>query len=150
MTPGRKVMGKRSNSSIWKSLPFKLLLLMAILSVGLAIACQSQAPAESPPAPGPEVPEETAPDSTLPAAPDVEVVIESFAFKPAQLSIPAGTRVTWQNNDSVPHTVTERDGLFDSGSLSRGDEFSYTFTQSGSFDYYCTIHPSMTGKVVVE
>ncbi|OGO45366.1 MAG: hypothetical protein A2Z05_03270 [Chloroflexi bacterium RBG_16_60_22] len=76
--------------------------------------------------------------------------IASFAFSPATITVPAGTTVTWTNNDSAPHTVTTRTTLFDSGSLSRGETFSYTFAQAGVYEYYCAIHPRMTAGVIVE
>ena len=76
--------------------------------------------------------------------------MEGFAYEPASISVPAGTTVVWSNNDIVPHTVTARDGLFDSGSISRNDTFSYTFEQPGVIDYYCKFHPNMTGVVTVE
>lgn len=78
------------------------------------------------------------------------VNISGFAFVPQTLTVAIGTEVVWVNNDSVPHTVTSRDNVFDSGNLPRGASFRYTFNQIGTFDYYCTIHPSMTGKIVVE
>ncbi len=124
------------------------LFLIVLLVTGSGISCQSQEAA--PPATGPGLPEEQAP-GTQPTAPaTIEVTIEGFAFKPAEISIPAGSTVTWYNKDSAPHTVTARDNSFDSGRLSQNDTFSYTFEQGGTFEYYCTIHPSMEGKVVAE
>ena len=95
---------------------------------------------------------------------------EGFAFNPAILppppatsslpsnalipasaqNLPVGAIVVWYNNDSVTHTVTARDNSFDSGNLSPGDTFRYTFERSGTFDYYCEIHPSMIGKIIIE
>jgi len=77
------------------------------------------------------------------------VEIKDFAFNPANLTITAGTTVTWTNNDTVPHTVTAADGSFDSGTLSPGDTFTHTFTSAGSFDYHCDFHPNMQGTIVV-
>jgi plastocyanin len=77
-------------------------------------------------------------------------VIANLAFAPATLTVPVGTRVTWRNNDSVIHTVNSRDNLFNSPSLSSGGTFSFTFTQRGTFVYYCAIHPYMEGRVIVE
>lgn len=91
-----------------------------------------------------------APHTTPTTLPTNEVVIEGFAFKPATLSIPVGTTVTWHNNDSVTHTVTAQDNSFDSGSLSPGGTFAHTFEHKGTFEYHCKIHPSMTGRVIVE
>ena len=85
-----------------------------------------------------------------PAASGNAVSISDFAFSPASITVPAGTKITWTNNDSVAHTVSSRDGLFDSGSLSSEATFSYTFAQKGTYEYFCKFHSSMNGKVVVE
>lgn len=92
-----------------------------------------------------------APTSTPPPAPTAtKIEIANFAFSPATVTVPVGTTVTWTNNDSATHTVTARDRQFDSGDLFRGASFSYTFNQSGTFGYYCAIHPRMTGKIIVQ
>jgi plastocyanin len=79
------------------------------------------------------------------------VSIENFAFVPAQITVRAGTKVTWVNNDSVSHTVTANNGAFDSGTLQQGEKFSRTFTKAGKkFAYHCEIHPQMQGKVTVK
>jgi len=95
-----------------------------------------------------KAPDSTGDSSTTPA--DNEVVMENLAFVPATLSIPAGTVVTWRNNDSSAHTVTALENSFESGTLSNGGTFSFTFTQKGTYEYYCRLHPSMTGKIIVE
>ncbi len=77
------------------------------------------------------------------------VIIQSASFQPDSLTVPAGTTVTWINRDIVRHTVTSREGLFDSGRLGSGESFTYTFEEPGTFDYYCTIHPTMQGTVTV-
>ena len=79
----------------------------------------------------------------------ITVSIRDFAFNPAVITITKGTEITWVNEDSASHTVAS-EGSFDSGSLSKGQSFSYTFTEAGTFDYKCSIHTSMKGKVVVE
>ncbi|OGO32966.1 MAG: plastocyanin [Chloroflexi bacterium RBG_16_56_11] len=76
--------------------------------------------------------------------------MQGQAFRPATLTVTAGTMVTWRNNDGVTHTVTADDGSFDSGSLSGGDNFSHTFAVKGTFTYHCGFHPTMTGKVIVQ
>lgn len=78
-----------------------------------------------------------------------KVEISNFSFKPENITITAGTTVTWTNKDGAAHTVTSDDGLFDSGNLSKGDTFQYTFEQAGTFEYHCTLHSNMTGKVIV-
>jgi plastocyanin len=80
-----------------------------------------------------------------------QVFIENFAFQPAEMTVPVGTEVTWFNHDDVPHTVTSRDaGLFSSQALDTDDQFSHRFDSAGIYEYYCAIHPIMTGKVTVQ
>ena len=78
------------------------------------------------------------------------VDIADLAFSPATLTVPVGTTVTWENSDSLPHTSTSDDEVWDSGTLESGGEFSFTFEEAGTFSYFCEIHPSMNGSVVVE
>ena len=78
------------------------------------------------------------------------VTLANFAFSPATLNVQVGTTVIWTNNDSTTHTVTSESGVFDSGNLATNATFSYTFNSAGTFAYHCSIHTSMTGKVVVK
>jgi plastocyanin len=78
-----------------------------------------------------------------------QIAICDFAFQPADLTISAGTTLTWTNHDGAPHTVTFRNGMADSGTLSSGRSFSYTFATPGGFAYYCRIHPNMAAEVTV-
>ncbi len=78
-----------------------------------------------------------------------EVSVVDVAFAPADIEVPVGTTVDWTNQDAFAHTVTARDGAFDSGTLDGGGNFSRTFQEPGTFDYFCAIHPSMTGTVTV-
>jgi plastocyanin len=121
-------------------------LAMLLTVLVLVASCQTQAPA---PAPAP-VPAPAPAPTPGPTAADVELEISGFAFKPNTITIEVGTTVTWTNMDSAPHTVTTRETLFDSGRMSTGDTFSYTFEQSGTYEYYCTIHPSMVATITVE
>ncbi|HLW73886.1 MAG TPA: cupredoxin family copper-binding protein [Gammaproteobacteria bacterium] len=87
-----------------------------------------------------------------PAAPAAgpQIGIMNYKFDPATLTVPAGTTVTWANHDEVPHTVASSDKRFtSSGALDTGDSYSYKFTTPGTYGYYCTLHPFMTGKIVV-
>ena len=80
-----------------------------------------------------------------------EVKIDNFSFGPATVTVPAGTTVTWTNNDDVPHVVTSDDNkMFKSKALDTDDHFSYTFTKPGTYNYYCAIHPKMVAKIVVQ
>ncbi len=84
-----------------------------------------------------------------PAAPE-QVKIDNFSFTPQSLTIRAGTTVTWTNMDDVPHTVVSTAKSFRSGVLDSDDRFSYTFKSPGTYDYYCSVHPHMTAKVIVQ
>jgi plastocyanin len=88
--------------------------------------------------------------TTTPAAAANAVTIAGSAFSPASITVKVGDAVTWTNNDSVSHTVTADDNSFASSNLANGAAFSFTFTKAGSFPYHCSIHPSMTGTVVVQ
>lgn len=90
-------------------------------------------------------------DSTSSAVETDTVSIKNFAFSPVNISVKAGTKVTWTNNDSATHTVTETDGKTgpSSGNLTNGDSYSFTFTKPGIYHYDCSIHPNMTGTVTV-
>jgi plastocyanin len=83
-------------------------------------------------------------------AADAEIKIVNFTFDPPVLTIKAGTTVTWVNNDDIPHLVSEKDGKFRSSAIDTGDKFSQTFSTAGTVEYFCAIHPHMTGKIVVE
>jgi plastocyanin len=85
-----------------------------------------------------------------PAAANAEVKIDNFSFGPQTVTVPVGATVTWTNRDDIPHTVVSTDGVFKSKVRDTDEKFSYTFTKSGTYPYYCTIHPKMTGKVVVQ
>ncbi len=79
-----------------------------------------------------------------------QVVIENFAYGPGQLAVPVGTKVTWLNRDTMQHSVTSDDKVFDSGLLKQNQEFSRTFDKPGTYPYHCTPHPSMKAAVVVK
>lgn len=82
-------------------------------------------------------------------AADAQVKIANFTFDPPTLTVKAGTTVTWINADDIPHVVSEKDGKFRSSALDTDDEFSQTFSTAGAVEYFCAIHPHMTGKIVV-
>jgi plastocyanin len=79
-----------------------------------------------------------------------EIVIENFSFEPATLTVKAGTTVTWVNHDDEPHTATATDKSFNSKTLDNGDRFSQEFKAPGTYNYYCALHPKMTGKIIVK
>jgi plastocyanin len=80
----------------------------------------------------------------------VEVKIDNFSFGSGTITVPVGTTVTWTNRDDIPHTVVSTEGVFKSKVLDTDEKFSYTFSKAGSFPYFCSVHPKMTGKVVVQ
>ncbi len=81
-----------------------------------------------------------------------EVKIDNFSFGPGTLTVPPGTTVTWTNRDDIPHTVVSTDDpkTFKSKVLDTDEKFSFTFSKAGTYPYFCSIHPKMTGKVVVQ
>src|SRR6516165_6781267 len=93
----------------------------------------------------------TAGEATIPAAASAAAVkIDNFNFTPPTLVVAAGTKVTWTNDDDTPHSVHEKDGKFKSAALDTDDAFSHTFTAPGEYEYFCSIHPRMVGKIVVK
>jgi plastocyanin len=80
----------------------------------------------------------------------VEVNIDNFSFAPVEISVSVGTTVTWTNHDDIPHTVVSTDKVFKSKVLDTDDKYSYTFTKPGTYPYFCSVHPKMTGTVVVK
>jgi len=79
-----------------------------------------------------------------------EVKIDNFSFGPATLTVPVGTSVTWTNRDDIPHTVVSTEAAFKSKVLDTDEKFAYTFGKAGTYPYFCSIHPKMTGKVIVQ
>src|SRR6516162_1874279 len=82
----------------------------------------------------------------------MEVKIDNFSFGPVTLTVPVGTTVTWTNRDDIPHTVVSTDDpkTFKSKVLDTDEKFSFTFGKAGTYPYFCSIHPKMTGKVIVQ
>ena len=80
----------------------------------------------------------------------VPVTIDNFVFNPQRVTVKAGTTVTWTNDDDIPHTVVASNRAFKSKVLDTNDKFSFTFTTPGTYEYFCSLHPHMTGTIVVE
>ena len=78
-----------------------------------------------------------------------EVWIQGMAFSPATITVTAGTTITWTNKDAVAHTVTSTTSLFSSPSIGPNGTYSHLFSTAGTYNYFCTIHPSMTATVIV-
>ncbi|WP_321419972.1 plastocyanin/azurin family copper-binding protein [uncultured Methanomethylovorans sp.] len=119
-----------------------VIVFILLICAFLAIGCTGQQP--------------TAQANETPATPAnsttdgkvIEVSIQNFAFEPNSVKLSIGDTVKWPHLDSVPHTIKGAD--FISQSLNKDDSFSYTFTKTGTYDYECSIHPSMKGVVIVE
>ena len=85
-----------------------------------------------------------------PIGEETAVKIDNFTFTPPRVTVKAGTTVTWTNEDDIPHTVGSNTRTFKSKPLDTDDKFSFTFTTAGVYDYFCSLHPHMTGTIVVE
>jgi len=81
-----------------------------------------------------------------------EVTIDNFTYDPPALTVAPGTKVTWINRDDVPHTVTStaKPRRFDSGALDTDQRFAHVFTDPGTYEYFCAVHPKMTARVIVK
>ena len=79
-----------------------------------------------------------------------EVKIDNFTFAPQRVVVKAGTTVIWINDDDIPHTIASSTKLFKSNALDTEDKYSFTFTTPGAYEYFCSLHPHMTGTIVVE
>jgi plastocyanin len=129
---------------------WKLTHLPAAALLALAVAgCGGGEPASRQDTTSPTSP---APAAGAPAEATARVTIDQFAYNPRELTVTAGTRVTWVNRDDVPHTVTsvEKPRRFGSGTLDTDDQFAHVFTTPGTYEYYCAVHPKMTAKVIVK
>ena len=81
---------------------------------------------------------------------EISVSIENMLFDPAEVTIAPGTTVTWLNKDVMPHTAVDNNKSFRSKILAKGDKFSFTFTTPGDYNYICSVHPNMKGRVIVK
>jgi plastocyanin len=119
--------------------------LVAVLGVLLlAVACGSD------PAGGGATAAPSASSGPAPGGGGSTVVIDNFMFMPGSLTVPVGTTVTWRFDDSTDHTVTANDNSFSSPPMSGGKTFTHTFATAGTVAYHCSIHPFMTGTIVVK
>jgi plastocyanin len=80
---------------------------------------------------------------------ETHVGIDNFTFNPGTVTVQVRTKIEWENKDDIPHTVVETNGKFRSAALDTEDKFSFTFAEAGTFEYFCSLHPRMVGKVVV-
>lgn len=131
--------------------------LFGAAAIAAALGVGSLAPAASaqpttPSMPGMEHMAVPAGQAAVPAAGPNQIVINNFAFGPATLTVKRGTTVTWINKDGDAHLVTAVGAkpLFSSNPLDTGDSFSFTFNAPGTYAYFCKIHPTMKGVVIVQ
>ena len=119
----------RSKRAWIAGLAVSVMIVVALLSAGLGAvkANAQQAPAKS-----------------------VEIKIDNFSFAPGTITVAVGTTVIWINHDDIPHTAVSTDGVFKSKVMDTDEKFSYTFNKAGTFPYFCSIHPKMTGTIVVQ
>jgi len=116
-------------------------------AIMLVLACSFSGctSAQSPPT--------TTPTTPAPTGGSNQIAIKNFVFSPATLTLKSGTTVTWTNQDGAPHQVASDPGTpvaFSSDSLANGASYQFTFTRPGTYTYYCTIHPSMKGTIIVQ
>ena len=88
--------------------------------------------------------------ATVEDKPTTQVKIDNFVFSPSPVTVPVGSTIRWTNQDDIPHNVVSDDQSFKSKALDTDETFTYTFTKPGTYTYFCSIHPKMTGKVVVQ
>jgi plastocyanin len=124
---------------------FGLLALALILA--LATACGSGSGSGGGTSSAPANPTGSSGSATAGGGSTVE--IENFMFMPKTLTVPVGTTVTWKFDDSTQHTVAANDNSFTSSALANGQTYTHTFTSAGTVEYHCSIHPFMTGTIVV-
>jgi len=141
-------------------LPLRTSLIAVLVSLALALtACGGDSEDETSTSEGagatataPETSSEPSGNAPAPSGEAVrseKVEISDFAYNPDPVTIQAGGKVIWMNEDSTPHTATADDGSFDTGPIEEGKLKSETFKQPGTYAYHCTIHPSMHGTIRV-
>jgi plastocyanin len=94
----------------------------------------------------------TTPASRPADAPEQKIHIDNFTYDPAEVTIKPGTKVIWINRDDVPHTATSstKPRTFDSKTLDTDQQFSFVFDKPGTYEYFCAVHPKMTGRIIVK
>ena len=81
---------------------------------------------------------------------NTKLEIDNFSFSPQRITVKPGTTVTWTNEDDTPHAVASSTTMFKSKALDTNDSFAFSFTTPGVYEYFCSLHPYMTGTIVVE
>jgi plastocyanin len=78
------------------------------------------------------------------------ITMQNMVFSNTSVTITAGTKVTWNNNDNMTHTVTSDNAIFNSGDMAAGNTFNFTFNTPGTYSYHCVYHSTMTGVIIVQ
>ena len=122
---------------------FRKLIAIGFLAVSMMVVFAAPAGAATNAAPA---------STTTDAAPAAlkKITIKDFRFMPSSLTVHVGDTVRWTNRDDIPHTVVSDNEILKSKTLDTDEQYSYTFANPGTYDYFCSIHPKMTGKVVVQ
>jgi plastocyanin len=128
-----------------------LLLAMGLLTLA-AVGCTREGACIKEPPNRTANAETAASVGTRPSAGAKQILIDNFSFDPPTLTVGIGTKVTWMNHDDVPHTVTStaKPKRFNSGTLDTDGQFSHVFKDPGSYEYFCAVHPKMTGQIIVK
>ena len=129
---------RRCRRSAWRNYP-RPEIVICVLDIGLVLLGLMRSEGSDPQ------------QVSVPGAGKAEVAIDNFSFLPKEITVAAGTTVVWTNHDDVPHVVASADDQFKkSAALDTDESFSHTFTTAGNFTYFCSIHPHMTGKIIVK
>jgi plastocyanin len=128
-----------------------ILILMAAAAVYYGLISNYQNPSVSPEQqPAATPPATSSEEMSAPSQATQEITIKNFSFSPSSVIVARGTTVVWTNQDPVAHTVTSDTNAFNSGSLIQGRSFQFQFNETGTYDYMCSIHPSMRGEIIVQ
>ncbi len=127
---------------LWSALVIAAILLVA--TPGSAWPASAENPREDAAVVEPAPTADTSKDAAT------EINIDNFAFTPASVTVKVGTQVTWINHDDIPHTVDSTQSKFKSAALDTDEKFQFRFTEPGEYEYFCRIHPKMTGKIIVQ
>ncbi len=137
---------------MWYGLRKITLLAGLILFNVLLVGCTRDSAGSDDPVEAPGSKAQATDSQATPQPAPVQIVIDNFTFSPAEVTIPAGTKVTWVNHDDVPHTATSsaKPRQFSSKTLDTDEEFSFVFTAPGAYEYFCALHPKMTARITVK
>jgi plastocyanin len=136
---------------MWNRFPNNLVLATVMSLLAAAVGC-TESKCREVPGQGTTDNSNSCMDPLAPQEAAQQIKIDNFTFDPPTLTIAVGTKVTWVNRDDVPHTATStaKPRSFNSGTLDTDQQFSHVFAKPGTYDYFCAVHPKMTGRIVVK